>query len=212
MDKKINKMLQNRVDPFGNIIKTPARGSWMGNRGILHDEHQQIIRPYKLKAWLTCLLEFNGRKRQVMAPNRYTELFFMDEATAFAAGHRPCFECRRQDFSRFKTYWLKGNPAYGFNEKTSIYEIDKILHKERMNKDGSKVMYKENIYHLPSGAFVLVNDEPFLLADNLLHKWTVSGYENEMVISNIKQVTVLTPASIVNTFRAGYIPQMKITA
>ncbi|MEO8821838.1 MAG: hypothetical protein ABI267_08810 [Ginsengibacter sp.] len=96
-------MLQNRVDPFGNIIKTTARGSWMGNRGILHNDQQQVLRPFKLKAWITCKLEFNGRKRPVMAPHRYTGLFFLDEATSFAAGHRPCFECRRQDYHKFKT-------------------------------------------------------------------------------------------------------------
>ena len=138
-------MMQNRVDPFGNIIKTKARGSWMGNRGILHDEHQQVLRPFKLKAWLICVLEFNGRKRQVMAPNRYTELFFVDEATAFAAGHRPCFECRRQDYNRFKSSWLKGNPEYHFNEKTSIQKIDEVLHQERINRGGSKVTFEENI-------------------------------------------------------------------
>ena len=104
-------MLQNRVDPFGNLIKTPARGSWLGNRGIIHNHNQEVVRPFKLKAWITCTLEFRGRKRQVMAPDRYTELFFLDEATSFAAGHRPCFECRREDALRFKSYWLKGNPA-----------------------------------------------------------------------------------------------------
>ena len=128
-------MLQNRVDPFGQIIKTTAKGAWMGNRGILHNDEQQVLRPFKLKAWLTCNLQFRGRKRQVMAPNRYTELFFMDEATSFAAGHRPCFECRRIDYNHFKTLWLKGNPEYEFNEKTSIQKIDAILHQERMDKN-----------------------------------------------------------------------------
>jgi len=104
-------MLQNRVDPFGNILKTSARGLWMGNRGILHNDRKELLRPFKLKAWITCKLQFNGRKREVMTPNRYTELFFMDEATSFAAGHRPCFECRREDYKKFKTLWLKGNPA-----------------------------------------------------------------------------------------------------
>ena len=121
-------MLQNRVDPFGNIIKTKARGAWMDNRGILHNEEQQIIRPFKLKAWITCKLEFKGRKRQVMSPNRYTELFFLDEATSFAAGHRPCFECRRNDYHHFKSLWIKGNPEYHFNEKTSVKAMDDILH------------------------------------------------------------------------------------
>jgi hypothetical protein len=84
-------MLQNRVDPFGNIIRTPARGAWMGNRGVIHDEHKTIRKAFKIKAWITCALQFKGRHREVMTPNRWTELFFLDEATAFAAGHRPCF-------------------------------------------------------------------------------------------------------------------------
>jgi len=99
-------MLQNRVDPLGNIIKTPARGQWMGNRGVIHNDKKEILRPFKLKAWITCKLEFKNWKRQVMTPNRYTELFFLDEATAFGAGHRPCFECRRDDYNLFKSYWL----------------------------------------------------------------------------------------------------------
>ncbi|HEY0652814.1 MAG TPA: hypothetical protein VGD65_06790, partial [Chryseosolibacter sp.] len=113
-------MLQNRVDPFGSIISTAARGTWMGNRGVIHNEQKQITRPFKHKAWITCVLEFKDRRRTVMSPGRWTELFFMDEATAFAAGHRPCFECRREDAKRFKECWLKGNPSHQFSMSTSI--------------------------------------------------------------------------------------------
>jgi hypothetical protein len=84
--------MQNRVDPFGNIIETKARGSFMGNRGVIHNEQKQITHAFKHKAWITCVLDFKGRKRTVMTVDRWTELFFLDEATAFAAGHRPCFE------------------------------------------------------------------------------------------------------------------------
>jgi hypothetical protein len=203
-------MLQNRVDPFGNIIKTTARGHWMGNRGILHDGQQNILRPFKLKAWLTCLLEFNGRKRQVMAPHRYTELFFFDEATAFAAGHRPCFECRRQDYNRFKMYWLKGNPGYGFDEKTSIIEIDKILHKERMDKHGQKIMHKSSIKNIPDGTFILLDDKPGVLKNNLFYAWSPFGYDKVKALPGIEKLMVITPASIVNTFNAGYIPQIQV--
>ena len=87
-------MLQNRVNPLGDIIRTPARGAWMGNRGLLHNERQEIVRPYRLIPWITCVLSFKNRHRPVMAPGQYTELFFLDEATSFAAGHRPCKECR----------------------------------------------------------------------------------------------------------------------
>jgi len=203
-------MLQNRVDPVGNIIRTEARGLWMGNRGILHNDKKEILRPFKLKAWLICKLEFNGRKRQVMGPHRYTELFFMDEATAFAAGHRPCFECRRQDYNRFKSYWLKGNPEYGFDEKISFQKIDDILHKERMEKDKSKVTFEEQADKLPNGTFVLIKNDPYLVSDGKLYKWSAFGYEKSAEFKSKDVMTVLTPRSTVNAFKAGYVPQMSL--
>lgn len=203
-------MLPNRVDPFGNIITTKARGAWMGNRGLLHDEGQTILRPFKLKAWITCKLEFKGRQRPVMAPNRYTELFFLDEATAFAAGHRPCFECRREEAARFKTYWLQGNPEYGFHEKTPIGNIDQIIHQERIDRHQTKVTFEENTDNLPDGSFVLLNNAAFLVVDKLLYLWTPFGYEKEIPLPEVKNITVLTPRSILHAFRAGYIPQMAV--
>ena len=205
-------MLQNRVDPFGNIIKTSARGHWLGNRGVIHDEHQTILRPFKLKAWITCLLEFKGRKRKVMTPDRWTELFFLDEVTAFAAGHRPCCECRRKDFTRFKSSWLKGNPGYGFTEKTSIREIDKILHQERIGSNRSKVTFEERIGNIPDGTFVLHDNKAFLFLDQLLFLWSPSGYEKGVALPDVNKLTVLTPRSVVNAFRAGYIPTISKTA
>ncbi|HET7118852.1 MAG TPA: hypothetical protein VFI29_20340 [Hanamia sp.] len=201
-------MLQNRVDPFGKIIKTPARGAWMGNRGILHNEQQQVLRPFKLKAWITCKLEFKERKRQVMSPHRYTELFFLDEATSFAAGHRPCFECRREDFYKFKSLWLKGNPEYHFDEKTAIKKIDDILHKERINRDRSKVTHGENKNSIPNGTFILIDSNAYLLYDKQIYLWSPFGYDKGIVLPNGNKLTVLTPRSIVNTFRAGYVPQI----
>src|SRR6187551_1448243 len=156
-------MLQNRVDRLGRIIKTSARGFLMGNRGVIHNKHKEIIRAFKHIAWIACALEFKGRKRTVMTADRWTELFFLDEATAFAAGHRPCFECRREDANRFKAYWLKGNPAYNFSLKTPIDAIDKILHHERMNEDSSKKMYKTNAGSLPDGTFISNNKSPYLI-------------------------------------------------
>ncbi|MDQ6901896.1 MAG: hypothetical protein M3139_02645 [Bacteroidota bacterium] len=202
--------MQNRVDPSGNIIDTTARGSWMGNRGQLHDDTKQILRPFKLKAWLICVLQFKERHRKVMAPGLYTELFFMDEATAFAAGHRPCSECRRQDFNRFKMYWLKGNPGYGFTEKTSIKEIDAILQIERINTEGNKVTYLDNIDNLPTGTFIFMNEQPYLISGNQLLRWTPSGYDNKISLPKNKVVTILTPKSVVNTFTAGYLPQLGV--
>jgi hypothetical protein len=199
-------MLQNRVDPCGQLIKTKARGAWMGNRGVLHNHAQEILRPFKLKAWITCRLEFKARRRPIMAPDRWTELFFLDEATAFAAGHRPCCECRRDDFNRFKHAWLKGNPEYNFNEKTSIREIDKILHQERIGRDQSKITFEANTADLPDGSFVLFNQSPFLVFDNKLFQWSPSGYEKGIALPEIDVLPVLTPKSVVNAFRAGYAP------
>jgi hypothetical protein len=203
-------MLQNRVDPYGNLIATPARGAWMGNRGLLHNENQQIVRPFRLKAWITCVLEFRGRKRTVMSPNLYTELFFLDEATAFAAGHRPCFECRRADYNRFKSYWLKGNPEYGFNEKTSIQLIDDILHNERLHSDGSKVKYEDKLSILPDGSFIELNGKPHLLANGAVYEWSPFGYSEPQALPGSEYVIVLTPKSTINGFRAGYVPQMGV--
>ncbi|MBS1606188.1 MAG: hypothetical protein JST42_26255 [Bacteroidetes bacterium] len=203
-------MLQNRVDPEGNIIRTSARGAWMGNRGILHDEHQHVVRAFRLKAWITCVLEFRGRKRSVMALNRYTELFFLDEATAFSAGHRPCFECRRQDFHRFKSFWLKGNPEYGFDERTPVAEIDHILHRERIDRKGKKLNHEEDIRDLPDGAFIRWQGRPALVAGNNLYAWSPSGYEPPIALPDTGPVAVLTPASILQAFRAGYAPQMAV--
>jgi len=203
-------MLQNRVDPFGNIIKTSARGALMGNRGVLHNDKKEITRPYKLIAWISCRLEFKGRKRQVMMPDRWTELFFLDEATSFAAGHRPCFECRREDAVSFKLAWLKGNPAYGFNERTAIKEIDKILHKERVGRNREKIMFEEDAEKLPGGTFVVYKNEPYLLKNGLMYLWTPSGYEAAAALPAEACLQVLTPRSVVNAFRAGYVPQMAV--
>ncbi len=201
-------MLQNRVDPLGNLITTAARGNWTGTRGVLHNEQPQIVRPFKLKAWLTCKLEFKGRKRKVMSPDRYTELFFLDEATALAAGHRPCCECRREDFNRFKSLWLKGNPQYNFDGKVAIKKIDAVIHKERIDRNKSKVTFEESIHIIPNGSFVLVNDQPFLLFTGQLFLWSPYGYGQPIELPGTDKLTVLTPRSILNTLRQGYRPQI----
>ena len=203
-------MMQNRVDPFGHIIKTEARGSLMGNRGVLHNDKQEILRLFKLKAWLACKLEFNDRKRQIMAPNRYTELFFLDEATSFAAGHRPCFECRRADYLKFKSHWVKGNPKYHYTEKVAIQKIDNIIHKERLSHNGSKITYEESPDKLPDGTFVLFENNPYLLAGSLIHSWSPWGYSTGNRLPVIDKISVLTPRSIVNAFIAGYVPHMVV--
>lgn len=145
-----------------------------------------------------------------MAANRYTELFFLDEATSFAAGHRPCCECRKMDYHQFKSFWLKGNPEYHFTEKTSIKEIDDILQKERIDSHKSKVTYEENIEKIPDGSFVLIDNNPYLIYGKQLYLWTPFGYGKGMGLPNTNRITVLTPKSVVKTFRAGYRPQIAL--
>jgi hypothetical protein len=204
-------MLQNRVDPFGNIIATTARGTFMGNRGVIHNHDRQITHAFKHKAWITCVLEFKGKKRKVMTPDRWTELFFLDEATAFSAGHRPCFECRREDAKRFKACWIQGNPSYNFTMKTSVKDIDDVIHRERVDQDKKKVMHQRKSSDIPEGTFVLIDGTPHLVSNGKLHLWTPFGYENITAVPKGAVLTVLTPDSIVNAFHAGYVPQMKIS-
>lgn len=203
-------MLQNRVDPQGNLIRTAARGALMGNRGVIHNKQQQIVRPYRLTAWITCKLSFKKRHRDIMQPNRWTELFFLDEATAFAAGHRPCAECRREDFNRFKSSWIQGNPAHHFTIKTSIREIDAILQQERIDAHQQKIIFTENVQELPDGVFVLFEQAPYLLWEKKLYRWYPSGYQQNIRLPR-GILSVLTPASVVNAFRAGYIAQNDIS-
>jgi hypothetical protein len=203
-------MLQNRVDPFGNIIKVPDRGAWLGNRGVIHNSDKQIVRPYKLKAWITCALFFRGRHREVMLPDRWTELFFLDEATAFSAGHRPCFQCRYHDHIRFKQFWLKGNPEYGFDAKTPVSKIDDIIHAERISADKTKVTYTAALNHLPDGTFILHNNLPCLMAKGRFYRWSPAGYLKPVTLPQTGLVTVLTPKSFVEMYKAGYVPQMAL--
>lgn len=206
----ISVMLQNRVDPFGQLIRTPARGFFMGNRGLIHNEKQEIVRPFRLKAWITCLLEFKGRRRKVMTPNLYTELFFTDEAAAFAAGHRPCAECRRDDFNRFKTAWVAGNPEYNFNQKTSVQKIDGIMHSERIGADFSKITFKEKMGNLPDGVMIRIQGEAYVIRENKLWLWTPLGYTITKIKEAEADVDVLTPRSVVNALRAGYTLQTSL--
>jgi hypothetical protein len=204
-------MLQNRVDPFGNIIKTPERGAWMGNRGVIHNHDKEIVRPYKLKAWITCVLQFRGRHREVMTPDRWTELFFMDEATAFGAGHRPCAECRREDFNRFKKYWLFGNAEVGFNEKTSISLIDNFVHVERVDKKNCKRTHKQMAEQLPDGTMIMISGRAYVKKEDRIFEWSPGGYINAVEIPG-GEVDVLTPSSFVKAFQAGYLPQIHVSS
>ena len=203
-------MLQNRVNPFGQIIKTANRGSWLGNRGVIHSSDKEIVRQFKIKAWITCALAFKGRHREIMQPERWTELFFLDEATAFAAGHRPCFQCRYADHQRFKMFWLKGNPAYGFDMKTPVAKIDDVLHAERIAADKAKVVYEDRLDVLPNGTFISHRGEAYLVKGRQLYLWTPAGYEKPVPFPDTDKISVLTPKSFVNMFAAGYMPHMLV--
>src|ERR1051326_763992 len=134
---------QNRVTPFGEIVATPERGTFLGNRGVLHDDAGHIRRAWQVKRWLVCVLEFRGRRRTVMTPRRYTELFFLDEATALAAGHRPCAECQRARYRLFRDVWAAANPDQITSRPPTADEMDRLLQAERVDSLREKRTYVE---------------------------------------------------------------------
>jgi hypothetical protein len=184
--------LQNRVTPLGELIAHPARGLVYGNRGCLHDDEGRIRRRYATKRWIACRLEFRGWQRgPLLQPGKFTELFFLDEATAFAAGHRPCALCRREDYVRF----LELVGAGGADE------IDARLHEERRRRRRHDAAYDE----LPDGAFVLVGDEPWLVLGTELLRWTPAGY-GERTPRPRGRAVLVTPPSLVSVLGAGWEP------
>ena len=198
---------QNRVTPWGEIVATPSRGTMLGNRGVLHDAAGRTVRPWRVKAWIACRLEFKGRKRPLMRPDRWTELFFLDEASALAAGHRPCFECRREDAKRFKSAWLAGQRR---NDVPPIGAVDDVLHPERIDRAGAKVTWTSPVAALPDGALVALGATPHLLWRGALRPWSFLGYGAPVVAPD--EVTVLTPRSIVAAISAGYAPGVHASA
>ena len=196
--------LQNRVTPWGKLEAVSARGAWLGNRGILHNERQEIVAPWRHRAWVTCKLEFKGRKRTVFSPRSYSELFFLDEATAFSAGHRPCGECRREKFKAFKAAWCTANQNLLQTPNPSMGLVDKQLHAERAVRGGGQVTYNEMIRNLPEGVFVNIDGEAVLIWREHLHTWTHYGYvEQRPIKASSTVVQVLTPKSVVAAFREG---------
>ena len=208
--------LQNRVTPFGELIRTPARGTVMGNRGRLHDADRRILRRVvpSYRAWVTCVLEFRGRRRPVMQPDRYTELFFVDEATALAAGHRPCGECRRTDFVRFKAAWLAGNPDRGLGATSPIGALDRELHRDRLDAERRQRTIAGDLDTLPDGVFVTLDDptEAMLLWRGALRPWSAAGYGEARPRPTGVRVSLLTPASTVRAIVAGYAPAVHESA
>jgi hypothetical protein len=208
--------LQNRVTPAGEIIATPHRGLMMGNRGGCFHRPDQTLkaRRWATRQWIACLLDFKGRRRQLMQPNRYTELFFLDEATALAAGHRPCFECRRASAVRFAELWSK---ARRLPSPARATDMDAILHPERMKPHGAKRTHMAALAGLPDGAFVLhaANGaalRPYLIDAYRLLAWSPAGYENAISRPAQALIEVLTPPSIVAVLSAGYRPMLHPSA
>ncbi|MBI5568082.1 MAG: hypothetical protein HY870_24505 [Chloroflexi bacterium] len=198
---------QNRVTPTGEIIATAARGTLLGNRGCLHDEHQQIRRPYQLQRWIICLLEFKGRRHIIMTPGHYTELFFLDEATALAAGHRPCAECQRGRFNEFRAIWARANADLAGSTKPLATIIDAVLHRERLDANGRKITYSDRLSALPDGSFIQQSgdDTAWLVLGDQLLAWSAFGYTQRIARSaGETRVAVLTPRSIVRALTAGY--------
>ena len=180
---------QNRVTPLGELITTPERGLVYGNRGRLHAADGRIRRDWQLKLWISCRLEFRDYYRAggPMPPGRYTGLFFLDEATAFAAGHRPCAECRREDYVRFME--LVG-------EKRAD-AIDERLHAERLGPEPER-----EIDSLPDGAFVLVGDSPWLVLGSELLRWTPGGYTERKPATG--RARLLTPLAVLPPLESGW--------
>ena len=191
--------LQNRVTPLGDLIADPGRGLVYGNRGCLHDEEGRIRRGYAGKRWIACRLEFRGWKRtRLLQPGRFTELFFLDEATAFAAGHRPCALCRREDYQRFSELWRELHPG-----QLGADAIDAQLHLERLDERRQQRHHQAPFDALPDGVFVLEDGKPFLVRGAELLHWSASGYAERRPRPR-GQAIVITPPSLVGVLRRAW--------
>jgi hypothetical protein len=183
----------------------------MGNRGVLHgalnNESREIVRRYASRRWISCLLDFKGRWRAVMSPRRYTELFFLDEAVALAAGHRPCAECRRERFNAFKEAWLRSEntPRAGF---LYVDEMDLELHRARIDREQRKITYRAPLQSLPDGCFVEREGAGYLVWGEKLFHWSPAAYLDTIPRPPDLEISVLTPAPIVRCLRYGYKPEI----
>jgi hypothetical protein len=201
--------LQNRVTPSGEIVSTPQRGLFTGNRGIIHDPATRTLlnRRWSSKAWITCVCDFRGRRRDVMGTRSWTELFFLDEATSFAAGHRPCFYCRRADANRFRAAWEAGNRVSGVHAP----DIDEVLHTERLNRKAKRLhALPMPLEKLPDGAMVRAGGESYLIARGKALLWTWDGYREPK--NSIRDAALLTPPSTLSALYAGYRPVLHSSA
>lgn len=200
--------LQNRVRPTGEIVAHPSKaGLFMGNRGILHDDGRTLGKSrWKHHHWIICALEFRGRKRELMGSGRYTELFFLDEAVALAAGHRPCAECRRSAFLAYQSAFEQEDGG-----KMRAGAIDKALHQARVHSQSrEQIRFEAELGALPHGAMILWENEPWLVWGGFLLRYTPDGYDAVIKPGSLasvpRRVTVLTPSPTVEALRAGFAP------
>jgi hypothetical protein len=210
--------LQNRVAPTGEIVADPARGLFTGNRGVLHDERRHLgVSRWRHKAWIICLLEYKGWKRAVMSPGRWTELFFLDEAVALAAGHRPCALCRRASYRAYLAAWAAGNDWPGRTPPRAP-EIDRIAHLDRLEpRSRRQRCHAAPLDELPDGSFVRVDGlgppgTPLLVSGRHLLPWSFERYGAPLRRPDRGTATVLTPRSTVRALVAGYHPVLHPTA
>jgi hypothetical protein len=203
--------LQNRVRPDGEIVSVAARGTMMGNRGgVFHTPSQTLLnKRWHSKQWICCVLEFKNRQRKVMQPRRYTELFFLDEATALSAGHRPCFECRRACALEFSRRW---NAVRGLGDRAAAGDMDRVLHAERLADGGTKRTYRAGIDTLPDNTFVRVAGRIARIAGGSIQFWSFDGYGPTEARPKALDAEVLTPPSIVAVLEAGYTPELHMSA
>jgi hypothetical protein len=201
--------LQNRVTPTGEIVATSHRGTMMGIRGgCFHDDHRTLKRrQWASKRWICCVLSYKGRRRELMRPGHYTELFFLDEATAFAAGHRPCFECRRPAALRYQSLWTQ---SIGRGVTPRAGDMDDILHAERMADRHKRP--KRQLADVPDRAMVEIEGAPFLWSEVTLRPWSFAGYGPPRVAPAHSTVTVITPPATLAILTAGYQPMLHATA
>ena len=196
--------LRNRATPQQEVIADPARGLVYANRGVLVDAHGEIRRGWSVRRWIACRLEFKGRRRRpLMAPGRYTELFFLDEATAFAAGHRPCGECRYADYKHFSEIWQRVHPG-----QVGADAMDDQLHAERVDP-ATRVQRHHALSwdELPDGTFVLADGRPWLVLGAELLEWTPAGYvAARRTRPSTGTALALTPPSLIALLRAGWSP------
>jgi hypothetical protein len=203
--------LQNRVDPAGEILADPARGLLMGNRGCLHRADRTLgSARWRSKLWICCVLDWRGRRRDPMPPGRWTALFFLDEATALAAGHRPCGECRRQDYLAYAEAWRR---AGGLAGRPRAGEMDARLHAERIDPRTRRQRTRPAAPgELPDGAMARYRGRPGLLAGGRFLPWSFTGYGNPVALAPDTAVELLTPPSSVAAIAAGYRPMLHPTA